>query len=112
MANRSRSRAEWTRLIDEMMFTGATVSEFARAKGLNESTLSNWRCRLRREASSEVAEAASFVEVDLAAPVSSCARNKVVASLPNGVTLRFEYELSGPGLRMLVEAVGGARCGG
>ena len=66
MANKRRRRAEWVRLIEEMTSTGATLSEFARMKKLNEHTLRNWRHRLRREARWEVAGVASFVEVQSA----------------------------------------------
>ena len=112
MASRSRSRAEWTRLVEEMKSTGETVTEFARRKRLNESTLSNWRWRLRKEAEEQATVLPSFVEVELAVEMDApAARGSVVASLPNGVTLRFDHDLSGSGLRALVEAVGGAECG-
>ena len=112
MARKKRSRAEWTRLVNEMVSTGASVTEFARQNKLNASTLSNWRWRLRREASVQAEDGTSFVEVAFDVPMARpTAHGVVVATLPNGVTLQFEHELGGLALRELVEAVGGAECG-
>jgi hypothetical protein len=45
----SRSRDEWTQLINAWKASGLTEAQFAASHGLKPKALSNWRWRLRTE---------------------------------------------------------------
>ena len=47
---KKRSRAEWTRLVQEWHGGDLSQKAFAKRKGIAPTTLSWWACRLRREA--------------------------------------------------------------
>jgi len=66
MAQRYRSRAEWTKLVAELEASELTVAEFARWRKLSEERLQRWRSKLRRE-SQEQPSAVPLVEVVQAA---------------------------------------------
>jgi len=85
MAQRYRSRAEWTTLVAELESSELTVAEFARRRKLSESRLQRWRSKLRRE-SQEQPSAVPFVEVVQAAsaPQQAAAWLEV-----GGVVVRF-----------------------
>ncbi len=58
---KSRSRAEWTKLVAEWHAGDLSQKSFARQKGIVPTTLAWWTSRLRREAR----EQASLVPVDV-----------------------------------------------
>jgi hypothetical protein len=105
-----RSRQEWETIIAEFEESGDTLKEFAEAKELHRRTLTWWRWRLRRDRDAALAESSpgSFVPVVVAGwdEPRPTAFGAVEATLPNGVTLRFEHQLGGTGLRELAEAFG------
>ena len=87
MRNRKkRSRAEWTKLVEEWQAGDLSQPVFAKQKGIAKTTLSWWSCRLRREAR----ERRTLVPVD------------VVDSAPAGAA-EFRVELAG-GRTVLVPA--------
>lgn len=104
---RKRSRQEWERLSAEHAGSGLSLREFAESKGVHYKTFTWWRWRLRRDRG-EVPPPAAFVPVVVAGwdEPQAAAVGAVEATLPNGVTLRFEHRLGGAGLRELAEAFG------
>lgn len=95
--------------------SGMPVREFAARRGVNRHTLAWWRWRIRSE-SDERAESPDrptcFVPVVVERPFEAeperVVEGQVEATLPNGVTLRFEHRLDAHGLRELAAAFGGA----
>jgi len=107
---RKRSRQEWEAIIAEFEESGDTLKEFAASRSLHRRTLTWWRWRLRseQEATLTAVSPGPFVPVVVAGWEERlpAAVGAVEATLPNGVTLRFEHALGGAGLRELAEAFG------
>ncbi len=103
-----RTRQEWEQIVEEYEGSGDSLKVFAEAKGLNRRTLTWWRWRLRSEQSASERAAVLFSPVVVAgwAEPAPAVASAVEATLPNGVTLRFEHQLGGGGLRELAEAFG------
>jgi len=98
-----RTRQEWEQIVADYEESGDSLKRFAASNKVNFRTLTWWRWRLRNDSSP-----GSFAPVVVAGwdepPVTAV--GAVEATLPNGVTLRFEHPLGGAGLRELVEAFG------
>src|SRR5579862_778857 len=80
----AEERADWVRLLEQ---SGQGLSEFCRANGLHESTVSLWRKQLR-EPASEAANPEDFIEVDLPSAPSALvsARSTVTVRLTGRVS--------------------------
>ena len=79
---RKRTRAEWTKLVEEAQAGDLTQKAFAQQRGLSPTTLSWWASRLRREAREQTA----LVVVDIVEDPR--------ADAPTG-TVDFRVELAG-----------------
>jgi transposase-like protein len=103
-----RSRQEWEQIVAEYEESGDSLRGFAEAKGLNRRTLTWWRWRLRGAQPVPEPTPVTFAPVVVAGwdEPRSCVVGAVEATLPNGVTLRFEHQLGDGGLRELAEAFG------
>jgi hypothetical protein len=64
---KKRTRAEWSKLIEEAQASELTQKAFAQQRGLSPTTLSWWASRLRREAR----EKSALVAVDVVGDVSA-----------------------------------------
>lgn len=111
MAAARRSRSEWEQLVREQEDSSLSVRAFAFERGVNPSTLSWWRWRVRSEAggASVTDPITRFVPVVVSAQereVPKPETGTIEAELPCGVVLRFEHRLDPRGLRDLAMAFG------
>ena len=100
MRRRKRSRAEWTKLVEEWHAGDLSQKAFARRKGIATTTLSWWSCRLRREAQ----ERRTLVPVDVvdAAPAGAA---EFRLELAGGRTVHVPASFDAIALRRLVSAL-------
>jgi len=107
MAAERRSRSEWEQLVREQEDSGLSIRAFAFERGVNPSTLSWWRWRVRSEARER--PVARFVPVVVRSTEREAPQHDVgtiEAELPSGVVLRFEHRRDARGLRDLASAFG------
>jgi len=101
---KKRSRAEWTKLVEEWHGSDLSQKAFARRKGVATTTLSWWACRLRREAH----ERRTLVPVEVVddAPVGTAEFRVEVA----GRTVFVPASFDAGALRRLVAALEEVAC--
>lgn len=88
MRKQRHSREWWRKTVAAFESSGATRADFCERRGLVVSTLQHWRQQFRREAKSP---AFALVHVEpLQAPEPPPRPKMVEATLPSGLSLRFE----------------------
>ena len=102
---KKRTRAEWTRLVEESKASDLTQKAFALQKGLSPTTLSWWVSRLRREAQ----EQSALVAVDVVEDAPACTIDFRV-ELAGGRTVLVPAAFDAAALQRLVTALEGAAC--
>ena len=102
---KKRTRAEWTRLVEEAQASELTKKAFAQQRGLSPATLSWWTSRLRREARAP----AALVAVDIVDDAPACAADLRV-ELAGGRTVVVPAAFDASVLRRLVAALEGIAC--
>ena len=102
---KKRSRAEWTKLVEEWHAGDLSQKAFARRKGIAPATLSWWAYRLRREAR----EQGALVPVDVVedAPAGT---GEFRLELAGGRTVVVPASFEAAALRRLVSALEGGVC--
>jgi len=102
---KKRSRAEWTKLVEEWQAGDLSQKAFARRRGIATTTLSWWACRLRREAR----DRAALVPVDVIddAPASS---GEFRVEVAGGRTVVVPASFDAGALRRLVSALEDSAC--
>ena len=102
---KKRTRAEWSRLIEEAQASELSQKAFAQHKGISPTTLSWWKSRLRREAR----EQAGLVAVDVVedAPAGAAAFR---VELAHHRTVVVPVAFDAAALRRLVAALEVAAC--
>ena len=102
---KKRTRAEWTKLVEEARASDLTQKAFAQQRGLSPTTLSWWASRLRREARAQSA----LVAVDVVEDASTCdAAFRVELAGDRTVVVPAAFDASA--LRRLVAALERAAC--
>jgi len=102
---KKRTRAEWTKLIEEARASELTQKAFAQHRGLSPTTLSWWASRLRREAQ----EQSALVAVDVVEDAPACGAEFRV-ELAGGRTVVVPAAFDAGALRRLVAALERAAC--
>ena len=102
---KKRTRAEWTRLVEEAQASELTQKAFAQQRGLSPTTLSWWTSRLRREAR----ERSALVAVDVVDDAPACAVDLRV-ELAGGRTVVVPAAFDAAALRRLVAALEAGAC--
>ncbi len=102
---KKRTRAEWTKLVEESRASDLTQKAFAQQKGLSPTTLSWWASRLRREAQ----EQSALVAVDVVEDAARCTVDFRV-ELASGRTVLVPAAFDAAALRRLVAALESAAC--
>ena len=100
-----RTRAEWTKLVEESQASELTQKAFAERRGLSPTTLSWWASRLRREAREETA----LVAVDVVEDAPACA-SEFRVELAGGRTVLVPAAFDAAALRRLVTALETPAC--
>ncbi|HMB72909.1 MAG TPA: hypothetical protein VKQ06_05010 [Gammaproteobacteria bacterium] len=106
---RKRTRAEWTKLVEESQASDLTQKAFAQRRGLSPTTLSWWASRLRREAQ----EQASLVAVDIVEGSGEDTATRTVdfrVELASGRTVLVPAAFDAAALRRLVTALESSAC--
>ena len=102
---KKRTRAEWTKLVEESQASDLTQKGFAEQRGLSPTTLSWWASRLRREAQEQTA----LVAVDVVRDAPTCTVDFRV-ELARGRTVVVPAAFDTAALRRLVAALESASC--
>lgn len=102
---KKRTRAEWTKLVEESQASELTQKAFAQQRGLSPTTLSWWASRLRREAQEQTA----LVAVDVVEDAPTCTVDFRV-ELASGRTVLVPAAFDAAALRRLVTALESAAC--
>ena len=106
---KKRTRAEWTRLVEESRASELTQKAFAQHRGLSPTTLSWWTSRLRREAREQPALVAVDVVQDARVQAPPSAENFRV-ELAGGRTVLVPAAFDAAALQRLVAALEHAAC--
>ena len=102
---KKRTRAEWTKLVEEAQVSELSQKAFAQHKGISPTTLSWWKSRLRREAREQSALVAVDVVED-ARPRTADFR----VELAHHRTVIVPAAFDAGALRRLVAALESAAC--
>jgi hypothetical protein len=100
---KKRTRAEWSRLIEEARASDLTQKAFAQQRGLSPTTLSWWASRLRREAR----EQSALVAVDV---VEDAPAGAFRVELAHQRTVIVPATFDAIALRRLIAALESAAC--
>ena len=102
---KKRTRAEWTKLVEEAQASELTQKAFAEHKGLSPTTLSWWASRLRREAQ----ERTGLVAIDVVEDTPPCT-GEFRVELAHHRTVIVPVAFDAAALRRLVAALEVAAC--
>ena len=102
---KKRTRAEWSRLIEEAQASELSQKAFAQHKEISPTTLSWWKSRLRREAR----EQSALVAVDVVEDAPTCGAEFRV-ELTSGRTVVVPAAFDTGALRRLVAALESTAC--
>ena len=102
---KKRTRAEWTKLVQEAQASDLTQKAFAKQRGLSPTTLSWWASRLRREAQGQT----TLVAVEVVEDAPACTADFRV-ELASGRTVLVPAAFDAAALLRLVAALESAAC--